>query len=367
MLLSIVESILPGARNLRPPLIAGLLWSILLWIVFAPRVPDQGGAEGWFAQAYALFSALGTSAAIVIAIILIFSLGTAFVNVTDYVAAAIARVSVPVRARLDWRRHSRRGVRALRRRRETLDEQVAALSNRLASGPSTPDEQRELNQRVALERDLKEATDRLSSLERLRAQSRWSILGLADTPDARRLLGQPPSKAEEGLEYDLVEQRQWAGRVAAIEAGNHDFGASEIRRYAPSGRGFENQLLSELQADPLDLLRALDEALYLQLDRERAEREVRIAAALPLTALSLLGGFRLVWWVGLGAALGAALLVRYALAQLDERTRVLNFIRLKGLETPALRAAYAQGREDVRAFEARRRQEQSALPSSQAP
>ena len=74
------------------------------------------------------------------------------------------------------------------------------------------------------------------------------------------------------------------------------------------------------------------------------EPEVRIAATVPVMALSILIASRWSPWV---LAVGAVALVTFAKSALDGSqlpSRVLNLIATRGLKTPALREVEFEGR-----------------------
>jgi hypothetical protein len=62
-----LSSLLPGLRELRAPLAAGVLWLLALWFLAEPSLPTQDEATGLLASAYRLaepLSALGLGAAL---------------------------------------------------------------------------------------------------------------------------------------------------------------------------------------------------------------------------------------------------------------------------------------------------------------
>ncbi len=360
MLLTIIESILPGARRLRPPLISGLLWALFLWVLLAPAIPSKQTAGGWFRQAYELAGATGVAGTALIGAVLIFVLGATLTTLTEYLADFLSRVSTPLRSRVDWQAHAQRAARQLKAARERVNQELRSLPpvapEKTAEGALTAEEQRQYHNRLQLEQQQASLEDRWTRLQALRARRQLPLLAVPDTQEARQVLGHPPARAHSGLEYQLLDQAHREGMDAEIQ----DSGLSITRRHINSfgvDSRTEARFRGELQPDPLDVLQALDEALFLQLDRERAEREVRLAIALPAVALGLLISVRWSWWGTLLSLLGILMLWRNALAVSDERTRVLNMINMRGLKTPALKEAAADGRSRVRSYLADRSRE----------
>jgi hypothetical protein len=73
----VLTSLLPGLRDLRAPLSAGILWLLALWFLVEPALPDEDRARGILASAYRLaepLSALGLGAVVGFAAYLLGSL-----------------------------------------------------------------------------------------------------------------------------------------------------------------------------------------------------------------------------------------------------------------------------------------------------
>lgn len=121
-----------------------------------------------------------------------------------------------------------------------------------------------------------------------------------------------------------------------------------MERLVYSEPNLTREFISEIETDPLQVLQSLDEALFLEMDRKRAEREVRLAFSTPLMALMAYGviSWGNVWW-WLILLFPLAMIVRYSFEQAQERTHVLRLLRLNSLRTPALRRVYERGRRDV--------------------
>jgi hypothetical protein len=73
----VLSSLLPGLRELRAPLSAGVLWLLAMWFLVEPAVPDADEATGILGSAYRLaepLSAIGLGAALAFAAYLLGSL-----------------------------------------------------------------------------------------------------------------------------------------------------------------------------------------------------------------------------------------------------------------------------------------------------
>ncbi|WP_062204165.1 hypothetical protein [Demequina salsinemoris] len=147
--------------------------------------------------------------------------------------------------------------------------------------------------------------------------------------------------------------------VTRVIASSYNAGANRVLKdSAPlemfnvfNGREAEHvaRLRAELEVDPLDLLRVKDKRIYLELDRERAEVELRLAIAVPLAVLVAQVAYiaQAPWVLALGLLPGA-LLVNHATSQTREAARVLRHLEFADIETPAMVAARASGEQDAR-------------------
>jgi hypothetical protein len=84
-LFSLIASVLPGARSIRRPLLAGLLWAVSLWVALADQVPTRADAGGKAQQIYDLIDYLGVPATVLLAASLTFVLGVLATFGTDLV------------------------------------------------------------------------------------------------------------------------------------------------------------------------------------------------------------------------------------------------------------------------------------------
>lgn len=348
MLTNLVEGLLPGARNLRPPLLAGLLWTLFGWIAFADQIPHRASASGWAAQAYAVISAAGPVATGVTLSVLVFVIGALLSGLSDGISVAVGAGAAYVQRAFRWQRHAQRARQSLRReaaearsraeKSEQLVEANEADKSKMSSYRKTAKMQRARYDEVA---------QRLAAVER----QGWRRLRIADSSANRRALGQPPALAHAGLEDELVQSAWSEGTGSVLDELTQSDIASEdfFWRVDSPDREIVDRFQDELDTDPLEVVRALNESLYLELDRMRSEREVRLAIATPVLALCIYLGVEWSAWMLLSGLLPLAFLVRYSFASSQERTLVLQLLRLNDLKTPALRRAVEGGRAKARA------------------
>ena len=142
-------------------------------------------------------------------------------------------------------------------------------------------------------------------------------------------------------------------RLGADERRGLYLNSRELDPWASSGA---NELLDEC-SDPLDLASSVDKEFYLALDRERAERELRMNAALPLLAIFVAIACRATLWGVFGAGVCALALFSAVREPEYERLRVLRFLSVKGAVTGALRRAEHDGRDRARELLERLREE----------
>jgi hypothetical protein len=330
-LLRMIEGLLPGARTLRAPLIAGLLWALVLWILTASAIPNEATATGWVGQAYELADFLGPFTSTILALVAVFVLGAVAQAATEPIASVLGRGVVPVQSARQWQTHARNSRARMRREANAM----------------------------AARRDKAGAVDREAASEKRRAEIQAMIDGIETrlgyirrTAGNRKIFGLPPASSAAALEADIVEVTRDLARDEAIASSGVNVALetiSDSRDIKNSARPLK-RLAEEFQADPLDALQALDEQLYLSLDRERAERDVRLAICLPTMALGSVIAYRWTEWAWVLTALSAVGLLRYSLSRVTEKQRVVNLVSIRGLSTPALRLAAAFGRDDVRQY-----------------
>ncbi|WP_222194282.1 hypothetical protein [Modestobacter italicus] len=197
------------------------------------------------------------------------------------------------------------------------------------------------------EAELSAVSERLNIVERKKVRR----LLLPDSSANLRALGTLPATAGEGLERNLISSA-WTQGLSSL-SGEEDGYVREMDTYGlaeqpPRISDLSEGVEEEFSGDPLDVLRSLDEQLYLELDRERAERDVRLAIAVPALALSIYAALQWSsWWI-LACTLPLSFIVRYSFASTQERTRVLRLVQVRSLRTPSIQRAYDAGRTTAR-------------------
>jgi hypothetical protein len=180
-------------------------------------------------------------------------------------------------------------------------------------------------------------------------------LFIAESTATQQIFGRLPQKEEVApsggsVEASIIERCREQG----IESANLEISVDDVLREMDHRdadyRDFAAKLADELPSDPIDGLRALDDRLFLDLDRERAEREVRLAMSPPVVALGVLGAATSSNWLAVLAVVGAVVFYRNSLQRSGERARILSLMALKEILTPTMRRAIAAGRDDARAY-----------------
>lgn len=356
MLTSLIDGLLPGARNLRPPLISGLLWALLLWILFADRIPEAEAASGWAAQVYQLGTAAGPIAISIVLSILVFVVGSTLSGLAEALSAAIGRITLTLQRAIQWQRHARQARRELRRQAASLASQRQTADQAVATAGPTPNVTSEPRLAMSLRQRHEQVLSHVASVD----TGRWKRLYIPDSAETRQALGNPPARAQEGLEGELVEIAWRQGLIAGEEEQNESVSQDDLFTYSSGMTPDDREFQAELGTDPLDVIRALNESLYMELDRERAERDVRLAMATPVLAFGVYAAVTWSSWWLVFCALPLSFIVRYSFAASQERTRVLQLLRLHNLRTPALQEAYDSGRARVRSVLRRKRAEEEA-------
>lgn len=342
MLTSFLTSVLPGARALRPPLIAGALWAIFCWIAFGEHIPEPNEASGLAKRSYDLAAATGRVGVGLIVALLVFVLGMLAVPLAEAAARVVGFVGRKVRLWVDWQVHAQRGRRAL---------QLEARNSRRAAEEAAQRLQNHADQH-GLRKTAEQADDRLQEvLAKLAPVERrdWIRGWWIRRSDASiSAVGAPAGDAGSGLELRMVFAARRAGMSAMLEKLERVVEVRDVEGYMLEP-GTDSQLALRLGEDvasnPTDLLQALDDGLYQAVDREEAENEVRVAASVPLVAISLLVAVRWTPWALAAGGLALITFTRGALARSQLPSRVLKLAMTKGLMTPALREAELRGRD----------------------
>ncbi|MCM3503074.1 hypothetical protein M3667_14475 [Microbacterium sp. P26] len=140
MFAAFFEGIMPGLRSLRPPIFAGFLWSLFIWILLAPQLPSQREAEGWAAQAYAVFGAIGAAGIAVVAAVVAFLVGVTALALSEPISGFVGRVGSRVRETLAWQfwaRSRRKQLATQRLQAETALKKMSKKKDSSLSGRSS--------------------------------------------------------------------------------------------------------------------------------------------------------------------------------------------------------------------------------------
>lgn len=105
-----LSSFLPGARDARTPLAAGLLWALFTWLLVADAIPAPEAASGWTEQVYALASAAGPLLTLGTALTLMFLAGALAVSMTDVIASLVGILLRRISRAFAWQTHARRQI-----------------------------------------------------------------------------------------------------------------------------------------------------------------------------------------------------------------------------------------------------------------
>lgn len=158
--------------------------------------------------------------------------------------------------------------------------------------------------------------------------------------------------------YGNVRADELRGRLSESDADGPLFKFNEEVFQAvladPEDNVIFRRLREELSGDSLDVLRAINPAAHEDLQRERAERAVRLAISFPLVAIGVLLLATVSIWGGVPLVLlGVVLMFRFSADLSDEPERVLRLLLLGGGSTPAINALRSNGRSDLANYQAR--------------
>ena len=356
MLAALVDSTLPGARNLRAPLISGLLWALILWYHLSGWIPSEESATGWTAQIYTVIDTLGPFSLALVASVLLFVLGAATSAATELLGKNGARLVATLRTNLIWQYNARRGWRALKRSLREVESQMELQEKRKRS-------------------------DSLDNLNKMKADKEAQLAGLAAKSWQERIwkprnenwinLTRPRSLySDYSLVEEAVQRLIFQAVTNTIQRFGAPIGATEVisKQYQGTNVGtLARSIVQELR-DPVEALQALDSELYLIFDRRRAEREVRVSISLPLTVASLIISQQTgnLWWL-LAAVAGVAMLISYSINREGEFREIFSGIALKGLHTPVMNQATSVGEDMARSFMASRTDLQDLFRNAQKP
>ncbi|WP_127817832.1 hypothetical protein [Microbacterium sp. CPCC 204701] len=324
---------MPGLRSLRPPLFAGVLWGLFAWVLLANQFPSPDEATGWIAQAYSVLDAVGVAGIAVVVGVGAFLIGVAALALTDPIANLVGRFGKKVGEVRDWQFW----VRSRRKQLELQRRDATSAIEKIDSGAGGPRSNR------AFEEQKLKATEAshvyfsgfLGRLRRIYTPQSKAAVAAVGKRRSTELTA-------EGAVIQRITSEAFDGAVLKDGMSRSQ---DPFFRGASASPDTVAALHSELGSDALDSLRVLDEKLFLELDRERSERLVRLAVSFPIIAFGILLGVLFNPAIGVVVGLaGLILLFRYSADQSEERGRILNLLVLRGAATtPAMRSAVLQG------------------------
>lgn len=358
MLSAFVEGIMPGLRSLRPPLFAGTLWGLFAWVLLADQLPTPDEATGWIAQAYGVLDAVGVAGIAVVAGVAAFLIGVAALALTDPIASLVGRFGKKVGEVPDWQFW----VRSRRKQLELQRRDATSAIEKIDSGEGGP-----RSNRRSEEQKLKAANASHAYFSGFLGRLRRIY-----TPQSKAALAVVGKRrsAELTAEGAVIQRITSEAFDQALLSDGMSRGEYPFFQGASASAETVAALHSELGSDALDSLRVLDEKLFLELDRERGERLVRLAVSFPIIAFGVLLGVLFIPAIGVVVGLaGLILLFRYSADQSEERGRILNLLVLRGTATtPAMRSAVLQGELRYRELKAQydEEREEERLKAEQA-
>lgn len=336
-----ITSILPGLRESRPVLLAGVAWTLVLALIYPKQLSQLPDGEGSLSVLFRLVDDLPAAAKVVVIGTLIFILGLLATTTVESLARVLGGAAQFVPSALLWQKHAQETVARL---------ESAATKHRsdIETLQAPKADEKEEGRRVArlenAERNLKSVEVSLRNVQRYPILGKWqgSPMRFRRTAQNEKVLGPPNVLPGGGLELAILCD------VALRSAEDHLDSAGRLRlmdqflrqriEHAVESERLHMSLAQEVQDSGDEVLQAGAEQAYLLLDRARAETRVRIAAAAP----TLVAGLALVpvsKWFYLVAVLAGFQLFSSALRLTGERRRVLNTIGVNRLETPSVRNA----------------------------
>lgn len=330
-MLSFAETLLPGARFLRPVLFSGALWLLFAWLILQDEIPAADDAEGFAKQAYELIQYFGPFGAAVVILLAAFIVGTLTAPIAALPALAVREVRSWLEDRRAWYEHVRDSRNEFLTMIAQSEAELAQLETSQSADDSSVGEREKIQEMITL------TNTRLKAFK-LRS---W----IWRTKELRGYIGHGSAQVDLSRERAFLNRARDDGATQYFESVNFTDYPSVRMVVRSIDAGLVSQLRSELTPDPLDLVHALDEKLFLDLDRERSERDVRIAVSLPFVAIGTY--FAVAWtpWASIAAAISLVLFVQNTAASANEANRVLTQLDARSLVPPSARAARASGRD----------------------
>lgn len=321
MLTKLAEAVLPGLREARTPFVAGMLWAGIVWWLLTDDIPARADATGFPGQVYDLVAAAGSGTTLLAAGVLTYVGGVLAVSATELLVAVTSPPMQRVADALDWQRRARLGKRRAKARVKEWEEKTAKADPEKSSRHASSN----------LERAKRE-------LDELRTQW-YEHVWIRRRAGFKRIPTERPDDAHRIAER-AVEHAYWEGVAQAI--GDVDIELVDELRGPGVAAG---QLLEmDLGGDPIETLKALDESLFLDLDRRRAEQDFRVIVSVPVVAVGVAVTLSSWWWGCAIAVLGVVTFVSAVLKRPLDRAQALNQLLLKDVSLPTLRSARNEGR-----------------------
>lgn len=321
------EGLLPGLRDFRTPLVAGALWGVAIWLKWG--VGFSSSSDPRIEEARSFVEDAPDVVVVGLVGAVIYVVGLLANNVAQGVAAFVSHALKPW---FDWsawvgHAHSERDSKRERVEREKL--MLWQSKRRGAKDKQIESRQAELDKAQAKYDEVRTIVKR-----------RWSVP--RRNPDSVGILGEPIRREPTIVAQELVDSAHESGYFEGLQAVDSGL---DSRRSGSSSSIRTDEVLSELEPDPLDIVFSRDQSFYQVLDRERSEREFRVAVAVPSTVIGAYVGVEISpWsWIVVGAAVFVFI---QAASQIDPSVRVLRFLGATN-GSPAIEKARLEGRQDA--------------------
>ena len=305
-----LASLLPGLRDVRAPLAAGYLWLVACWLTLEPSVPERAEAHGVVASLYRaddVLSVVGLGIVLAFAAYLLGSLSASTLS-------PLLRRGFP----------SAWPVRGTNIPPSPLTPQAIEALNQVVFGAVD-----EINEALALtgvdaDGFLAGQTRRtVPNLGERRGRGLWSRV--------RVRLYRRPSTAAPARSKRMGGPSIGPGSATPIDI--------DVRRAAV----LVPWVLQDLDIVANTRLLGRDQALYAEVDRNRAEVELRLAIIPPLLVLAVALGVVTAPWVLVAAAALGGLLAWGLFSDAVRRERLANQILLQSMAAGRVQSAKLEG------------------------
>lgn len=335
MIGQLLASIAPGFRDARAPFVSGVLWALFGWLLWSDSIEPSDSAVGFQRQVYDLVDAAGTTITVLVVGTLVFVVGAISVEITQALSSALVASTSGLRPRLIWNRKALRKVRELRSQIDHWERMLRRLERR---GAAASDQAKMQDQISKLHEQVASLDAQRVPMLRFWIRRNDETLELVPSRDPS-----PSFDAARALLLGAAER----GAASALDKAD-----SPPALNSPTYGGLvdEDDLQAEVEADPKAVISRADPASFVRLDRELAERSLRIAIGPPVVAVATLLALREQSWVIGGVAL-AAFLLFVGLALWSERRLDLiaySVLAITQYETNSLTRARLHGVETMR-------------------